>query len=150
VAEHDDAFRRIDAFIATLRLIFSPDMLRILGHRLIQVADAIEAPPGLRGSAYGWEPVHLAVRNVAEYRTARLIVEMDDSGFPERDIIEELQRRHMENRGGRLDWRADRLRSLLTRERGRRRLASGIDAAGSPLADLPPNVGNMADQISAA
>lgn len=124
-------------------------MLRILGHRLIQAADAIEPPPALRGSAYGWEPARVAVRSAAEYRTARLIVEMDDAGFPERDIIEELQRRGMENRGGRLDWRADRLRSLLTRERGRRRFASGLDAPGSPLTGLPSNVANMTGEISA-
>lgn len=148
VAEHDDAFERVNAFVDRLWHILSPDMLRILGHRLIQAADTIEPPPTLRGSAYGWKPVHLAVRNVTEYRTGRFIVEMDDAGYGERDIIEELQRRHMENRGGRLDWRADRLRALLTREGGRRRLGAGIDAPGSPLADLPSIVANTAPETA--
>jgi hypothetical protein len=132
--EHDGAFRRIEAFIARLRLILSPDTLRILGYRMIQVADEMEAPPRLQGSVYGWEPVRLAVRNVGEYRTLRLMAELDASTYSVRDIIEELQRLQLENRGGRLDWRADRVRPILDRERPRRSMLAGMDAAGSPLA----------------
>lgn len=149
LTEFDDAIRRIEALISTFRLILSPDMLRILGYRLIQTADEIEPAPGLRGSVYGWEPVRLAVRNIDEYRTIQLIAELDATTYTVRDVIEELQRQRVENRSGRLDWRADRVHAVLDRERFRRRLTAGIDAPGSPLVKLPSNVPNIPGDMSA-
>lgn len=136
--EHDRAFRKIEEFIGKLRLILSPDALRIIGYRLIQVADEIEPPPTLQGSVYGWEPARLAVRNVSEYRTLRLMAELDASTYTAGDIVEELQRQHVETRGGRLAWRVDRVRTILGRERVRRSMLAGIDAPGSPLAAEVP------------
>lgn len=149
LAEFDDAIDRIEALISKLRFILSPDMLRILGYRLIQTADEIEPAPGLRGSVYGWEPVRLAVRNLDEYRTVRLITDLDATTYTVRDVIEELQRQRIENRSGRLDWRADRVHAVLDRERSRRSLTIGIDAPGSPLVKLASNVSNIPPKTSA-
>lgn len=125
-------------------------MLRILGHRLIQLAEEIEPAPDIKhGSAYGWRPARLVVRDEPEYRAVRLMSELEDGGLPEREIVDALLHHRVTNRAGRLEWRTARLRVVLGRERGRRSMLAGIDAPGSPLSRRSSSDLNIEPQMSA-
>lgn len=100
----------------------SPDMLRVIAHWCLTVADEDEPAPVLGAATYGWAKQKLVTRNVDHLPAANMARLLDAKGLPVPVIADELARNAIPRGDGRVTWEQRAVVRLVERERGRRYL----------------------------
>lgn len=98
----------------------SPDMLRVIAHWCLTVADEDEPAPVLGAATYGWTKQKLVTRNMDHLPAANMARLLDAKGMPVPAIADELAKNAVPRGDGRVTWEQRAIVRLVERERGRR------------------------------
>ena len=108
----------------------SPDVLRIIAGRFLEIAEQREPAPisgQATSRAYGWRKLTAVTRDPDTLEISALIGHLSSIGHSAPDICGVLAAQRIPTQAGRLDWRPDVVKSIAERESSRGAVWEGLN-----------------------